>query len=67
VRADHRLVSHANAVTPEKFGDLSPQSGLKEMASTVPVMATPLAVAAGVTITAAAGVAGFAAEEAGDG
>ena len=62
-----KLVTHANEVSREVFGDLTCDSDRQSLSANMPVMATPAAVAAGVGITAAAFAVGFAAEEAADG
>ena len=61
------LVTHVNEVSTKRFGDLTPRSETQALASRVPVLATPAAVAAGVAVTAAAFGIGYAIEEAADG
>ena len=61
------LVQHANGPGAEVFEDLTPESEAQLFASAVPVLATPAAAAAGVTVGAAAFGAGFGVEEALDG
>ena len=62
-----KLTRHTNEISAELFGDLTSESDRTELSSTMPVMATPAAVAAGAALTAAAFGIGFAAEEAADG
>ncbi len=59
-----RLTDHADALAG--VGELTADSRLELLSGAIPVLATPAAVAAGVTLAAAAGAAGFAAEEAAD-
>jgi hypothetical protein len=61
------LVTHANDISRERFGDLTDTTERSDLSARMPVMATPAAVAAGVTVTAAAFGVGFAVEEAADG
>ncbi|GAB2470231.1 hypothetical protein [Jatrophihabitans fulvus] len=60
-----RLTDHANTA-PDLERDLTPQTGFQLLHGSVPVLATPVAVAAGVTLAAGAAGAGFAVEEAND-
>jgi len=60
-----RLTDHANS-TSDLSSDLTPDTGFELLLGSVPVLATPVAVAAGVTLAAGAGAAGFAVEEAAD-
>ena len=61
------LIRHANAPGSELLADLTPESQTVKFTSTVPVLATPAAAAAGVTVGVAAFGAGFGVEEAVDG
>jgi hypothetical protein len=61
------LVGHTNQISREVLGELTPDADMRNLAASVPVMATPAAVAAGVALTAAGFAAGYAAEEAADG
>lgn len=60
-----RLTEHANT-TDSLPRDLRADSGFELLHGAVPVLATPAAVAAGVTLAAGAAGAGFAIEEAND-
>jgi hypothetical protein len=59
-----RLTDHANAGSG--VSDLTADSSFELLLGSVPVLATPVAVAAGVTLAAGAAAAGFAVEEAND-
>lgn len=61
-----RLTDHADALAG--VGELTADSRLELLHGSMPVLATPVAVAAGVGVAAAlgAGAAGYAAEEAAD-
>ncbi len=61
------LVVHANEISRHTFGELTDETERQDLTARMPVMATPAAVAAGVTLTAAAFGVGFAVEEAADG
>ena len=61
------LIGHTNAVSRDLLGDLTREATAQKLTPSVPVMATPAAVAAGVGLTVAGFAAGFAAEEAADG
>jgi hypothetical protein len=61
------LLTHTNEVSPEMFGELTPETSRRDLAERVPLMATPAAVAAGVGVTVAAFGVGFAVEETADG
>ncbi|WP_111766291.1 hypothetical protein [Nakamurella deserti] len=59
------LSARINAASADLFGPLTPETPAARLGSAMPVLATPAGVAAGVA-TAAAFVAGYAVEEAGD-
>ncbi len=59
------LTDHANGAA-NLSSDLSPDTGFVLLQGSIPVLATPVAVAAGVTLAAGAAGAGFAVEEAND-
>lgn len=61
------LLGHTNEVSREVLGELTRDADMQNLSASVPVMATPAAVAAGVALTAAGFAAGFVAEEAADG
>ncbi len=58
------LTDHAN--TGSGVSDLTADSSFELLLGSVPVLATPVAVAAGVTLAVGAAGAGFAVEEAND-
>ena len=58
------LTDHAN--TASGVSDLTAESAFELLHGSIPVLATPVAVAAGVTLAAGAAGAGFAVEEAND-
>ena len=61
------LTDHANALSPAELPPLTPGSPLTLLAGSAPILATPAAVAGGVTLAVGAAGAGYAVEEANDG